>query len=145
MNVVHEDSTRHLFAQKQVAWVWLVFIFFSPSLVLPQAYYVNAEFPNLSVPYNPPNGITFTEEIGNHGRVLDFFWGYVSTGWRDMRFTFTAPDGSQLVQVAGQPNSEVTGPAFDPSGTRLYFSSQWGATGRGRDGITYEVSGPFNA
>jgi hypothetical protein len=49
-----------------------------------------------------------------------------------------------IAQVVGQPNSEVTGPAFDPSGTRLYFSSQWGASGRGRDGITYEVTGPFN-
>ena len=38
--------------------------------------------------------------------------------------------------------SEVTGPAFDPSGTRLYFSSQNGKNGK--DGITYEVTGPFN-
>lgn len=49
-----------------------------------------------------------------------------------------------IVQVVGHPDSEVTGPAFDPSGTRLYFSSQWGATGRGADGVTYEVTGPFN-
>ncbi len=49
-----------------------------------------------------------------------------------------------VVQVVGHPNSEVTGPAFDPSGSRLYFSSQWGATGRGRDGVTFEVTGPFN-
>lgn len=49
-----------------------------------------------------------------------------------------------VVQVVGHPNSEVTGPAFDPSGTRLYFSSQWGASGRARDGVTYEVTGPFN-
>lgn len=38
--------------------------------------------------------------------------------------------------------SEVTGPAFDPSGTRLYFSSQNGKNGK--VGITYEVTGPFN-
>ena len=49
-----------------------------------------------------------------------------------------------VVQVHGHPDSEVTGPAFDPSGTRLYFSSQWGATGKGGDGVTYEVAGPFN-
>lgn len=34
-------------------------------------------------------------------------------------------------------DSEVTGPAFDPSGTRLYFSSQR------NPGRTYEVTGPF--
>ena len=38
--------------------------------------------------------------------------------------------------------SEVTGPAFDPSGTRLYFSSQNGKNGK--VGITYEVTGPFH-
>ena len=39
----------------------------------------------------------------------------------------------------GQLGSEITGPVFDPSGTRLYFSSQRAD----RFGITYEVSGPF--
>ena len=64
----------------------------------------------------------------------------------DMQIVAITPDRQviAIVQVAGQPDSEVAGPAFDPSGTRLYFSSQWGATGRGRDGITYEVTGPFN-
>jgi hypothetical protein len=38
----------------------------------------------------------------------------------------------------------VTGPAFDPSGSRLYFSSQRGASGNfATGGVTYEVSGPF--
>ncbi len=46
-----------------------------------------------------------------------------------------------LMQIVGQDSSEITGPAFDPSGTRLYFSSQRGGEG----GITYEVSGPFHA
>lgn len=42
-----------------------------------------------------------------------------------------------VVQVAGASESEVTGPAFSPDGSRLYFSSQ-------RDpGTTYEVSGPW--
>lgn len=45
-----------------------------------------------------------------------------------------------VLRVVGQPSSELTGPAFDPSGTRLYFSSQRGVDGRG---ITYEVVGPF--
>jgi len=47
-----------------------------------------------------------------------------------------------VLRVVGQDRSELTGPAFDPSGTRLYFSSQRGTDGTG---ITYEVSGPFAA
>jgi secreted PhoX family phosphatase len=43
--------------------------------------------------------------------------------------------------------SEVTGPTFDPSGRRLYFSSQRGASMRGGSvphrGLTYVVTGPF--
>lgn len=35
--------------------------------------------------------------------------------------------------------SEMTGVAFDPSGTRMYFSSQR----QERVGVTYEVTGPF--
>jgi secreted PhoX family phosphatase len=45
-----------------------------------------------------------------------------------------------LLRVVGQPFSELAGPAFDPRGGRLYFSSQRGTDGRG---ITYEVRGPF--
>ena len=45
-----------------------------------------------------------------------------------------------IVRMIGHGGSEVTGPAFDPSGRRLYFSSQRGKDGRG---ITFEVSGPF--
>jgi hypothetical protein len=41
-----------------------------------------------------------------------------------------------------QFRSEITGLAFDPSGTRLYFSSQRGPAPGGA-GITYEVTGPF--
>nr|MBK7069613.1 PD40 domain-containing protein [Deltaproteobacteria bacterium] len=48
------------------------------------------------------------------------------------------------MQGAGHENSEVTGPAFDPSGTRLYFSSQRGLnTGTG-SGWTFEITGPFH-
>lgn len=45
-----------------------------------------------------------------------------------------------LLQVVGQQASEVTGPAFDPSYQRLYFSSQRGSLGRSGGGITYEIS-----
>ena len=64
----------------------------------------------------------------------------------DMQVVAITPDRQvvPILQLVGQPDSEVAGPAFDPSGTRLYFSSQWGTTGQGRDGVTYEVTGPFN-
>jgi secreted PhoX family phosphatase len=45
-----------------------------------------------------------------------------------------------LLRVTGQAGSELTGPAFSPDGSRLYFSSQRGGGGAG---ITYEVTGPF--
>ncbi len=46
-----------------------------------------------------------------------------------------------IVKIVGHEKSEVTGPAFDPSGTRLYFSSQRGKNGF--IGITFEIKGPF--
>ena len=49
----------------------------------------------------------------------------------------------RIVKIVGHKKSEITGPAFDPSGTRLYFSSQRGKNGF--TGITYEVIGPFDA
>lgn len=62
-----------------------------------------------------------------------------------MQIVAIAPDGAAapLLQVVGHPLSEVTGPAFDPSGTRLYFSSQRGAENDPRRGVTFEITGPF--
>ena len=48
-----------------------------------------------------------------------------------------------ILQIVDHIGSEITGPAFDPSGTRLYFSSQRGPGGSSRQGMTYEVTGPF--
>jgi len=61
-----------------------------------------------------------------------------------MRIVAVMPDGqlTPLMQIEGQEGSEITGPAFDPSGTRLYFSSQR-AEGL-LVGITYEITGPFH-
>jgi secreted PhoX family phosphatase len=47
---------------------------------------------------------------------------------------------SAFAQIVAHDTSEITGPAFSPSGRRLYFSSQRGSDGRG---VTYEVAGPF--
>jgi secreted PhoX family phosphatase len=62
----------------------------------------------------------------------------------DLQLVIVRPDGRvwAFLQLTGQPGSELTGAAFDPSGTRLYFSSQRGPTGTG-SGLTYEVRGPF--
>jgi secreted PhoX family phosphatase len=70
---------------------------------------------------------------------------YVAEDGGDMQIVGITPDrrAFPLLQVAGHGRSEVTGPAFDPSGRRLYFSSQRGATGNSDDGVTYEVTGPF--
>jgi len=63
----------------------------------------------------------------------------------DMEIVVILPDGSlrPLVQIEGQDASEIAGPAFDPSGTRLYFSSQ--RAGTSNRGITYVIEGPFHA
>jgi secreted PhoX family phosphatase len=66
----------------------------------------------------------------------------------DMQIVAISAEGSlvPVVQVTGQEGSEITGPAFDPSLQRLYFSSQRGTNGGdilGMSGITYEVTGPF--
>ncbi|MEU0387891.1 alkaline phosphatase PhoX, partial [Streptomyces chartreusis] len=50
-----------------------------------------------------------------------------------------------FLRIDGQSGSEITGPAFSPDGTRLYFSSQRGTSGSSSGGITYEVKGPFRS
>lgn len=52
-----------------------------------------------------------------------------------------ARTSAPFMRITGQDGTEVTGPCFDPSGTRMYFSSQRGLGEIG--GITYEVTGPF--
>ncbi len=51
-----------------------------------------------------------------------------------------------FLQIEGQEDSEITGPAFSPDGNRLFLSSQRGAGGLpgAGIGITYEVAGPFH-
>lgn len=62
----------------------------------------------------------------------------------DNQLVALTPDGQvvPLLQVVGQDDSELTGPAFNPDYTRLYFSSQTGFVKDG-PGITYEIIGPF--
>lgn len=62
----------------------------------------------------------------------------------DMQIVVLADNRVQpLLQLVGHDRSEIAGPAFSPDGSRLYFSSQRGQSGRSEDGITFEISGPF--
>lgn len=66
----------------------------------------------------------------------------------DMQLVVLDPNGNAapLLQVDGQSQSEITGPALNPAGTRLYFSSQRGPFNDGQSlGVTYEVAGPFTS
>ncbi len=71
---------------------------------------------------------------------------FVAEDGGDMQVCVITEGGhvAPFLRVTGHPRSEVTGPAFSPDGTRLYFSSQRGAAGVISDGVTYEVRGPFH-
>lgn len=70
---------------------------------------------------------------------------YVAEDGGDMEICLITPDGvvAPFLRVTGHRRSEITGPAFNPAGDRLYFSSQRGPSGTSSDGMTYEVRGPF--
>jgi len=70
---------------------------------------------------------------------------FVAEDGDDMQLVALLPDKKlvPILQVVGQPNSEITGPAFNQHGDKLYFSSQRGKSGTSAGGITYEITGPF--
>jgi secreted PhoX family phosphatase len=65
---------------------------------------------------------------------------YVAEDPGSLQIVALTPSGQvkPIVQVTGQTNTEITGPALSPDGTRLYFNSQR------NPGKTYEVTGPFD-
>lgn len=69
---------------------------------------------------------------------------YVAEDGGDMQLCIITADRvvAPFLQLVGHDGSEVTGPAFNPSGQRLYFSSQRGKGNNGI-GVTFEVIGPF--
>ena len=69
---------------------------------------------------------------------------FVAEDGGNMELVLLEPSGavSPFLRVTNQSGSEITGPAFSPDGSRLYFSSQRGGNGTG---ITYEVTGPFRS
>ncbi|WP_419994351.1 alkaline phosphatase PhoX [Streptomyces boninensis] len=72
---------------------------------------------------------------------------YVAEDGGNEEINIITPDGvvAPVMRLDGHGDSEITGPAFSPDGRRLYFSSQRGTSGdkTGKDGVTYEVTGPF--
>ncbi|WP_030239550.1 MULTISPECIES: alkaline phosphatase PhoX [unclassified Streptomyces] len=72
---------------------------------------------------------------------------FVAEDGGNMEICVITPDDvvASFLRLDGQSSSEITGPAFSPDGTRLYFSSQRGTTGSSSGGITYEVTGPFRS
>lgn len=70
---------------------------------------------------------------------------YVAEDGGNMEICMITPDDkiSVFLRITGQGSSEITGPAFNPAGNRLYFSSQRGTSGSSTGGITYCVTGPF--
>ena len=60
----------------------------------------------------------------------------------DMQLVLLSFNGRPIpvLQVTGQDDSEICGPAFDPSFQRLYFSSQTGPSNKDNDGRIYEIS-----
>ncbi|GAB2612202.1 DUF839 domain-containing protein [Streptomyces capparidis] len=70
---------------------------------------------------------------------------YVAEDGGNMEICVITPDGvvAPFLRVNGHSGSEITGPAFSPDGTRLYFSSQRGTSNSSSAGVTYEVKGPF--
>ncbi|MFI5530953.1 alkaline phosphatase PhoX [Kitasatospora sp. NPDC051853] len=70
---------------------------------------------------------------------------YVAEDGGNMEICLITPADTiaPFLRITGQSASEITGPAFSPDGSRLYFSSQRGTSGSSSGGITYEVTGPF--
>ena len=72
---------------------------------------------------------------------------FVAEDGGNLEICVITPNGivAPFLRVPNQTSSEITGPAFNPAGNRLYFSSQRGTSGSSSGGITYEVTGPFRS
>ena len=95
----------------------------------------------LEVIYNGDSVLTGVDNIVvSRSRDL-----YVAEDGGDMQLCIITPERivAPFLQVMGHDRSEITGPAFNPAGERLYFSSQRGRDANHGIGITFEVRGPF--
>jgi len=66
------------------------------------------------------------------------------TNMRITLFPANKQSPKTIMQLPDHKSSEVTGLAFNPSQTRLYFNSQRGVSGDSEDGISFELLGDFN-
>ena len=90
-----------------------------------------------TVPLRDPDNVTVHPASGDI---------YVAEDDDDLQLVLLADRNGERVaapflQLHGHDGSEIAGPVFSPDGTRLYFSSQRGRDGK--NGMTFEVSGPF--
>jgi len=73
-----------------------------------------------NVTVSPWGDIVVAEDLVESGRSVG------------IRIMVVVPNvGSRVLVEVDQPGSEITGPAFSPDGSRLYFSSQRGPSGAG--------------
>jgi secreted PhoX family phosphatase len=72
---------------------------------------------------------------------------YVAEDGDDMQICIITPDHvvAPFLELEGHDGSEITGPAFNPRGDKLYFSSQRGHDNSVLSGVTFEVTGPFRS
>jgi len=91
---------------------------------------------DMATSYNPILEGVDNVTVTPSGEVL------VAEDLGDMQLVILTTDKrvTPLLQIIGHLHSEITGPAFDPSFQRLYFSSQRGSFGSGSGGTTYEIS-----
>jgi secreted PhoX family phosphatase len=70
---------------------------------------------------------------------------YVAEDGGNMEICVVTPDDKvfTFLRLVGHGASEICGPAFNPAGNTLYFSSQRGTAGVPTAGITFCVTGPF--
>ena len=92
-----------------------------------------------AAPLREPDNVTVHERSGDI---------YVAEDADDLQLVLLADGAGQRIaapfmQLTGHDRSEVTGPAFSPDGTRLYFTSQRGRDGK--HGMTFEITGPFRS
>ena len=89
--------------------------------------------------WNGGSPLTGVDNITVEQRTQDVF---VAEDGGNMEIVIidNAGNVAPFLRVPNQGGSEITGPVFNPTGDRMYFSSQRGSNGAG---ITYEVTGPF--
>lgn len=87
-------------------------------------------------PVEGPDNLAVHDDTGNL---------FVCEDGGNMEVVLVTPDGhaDPFLRFVGHDGSEVTGAAFDPTGTRLIVNSQRAPTPPTFDGATYMVSGPF--